>query len=227
MIKASDMRTEETDKQQPKQNSIPLRTFTIILVIFSIALAAHFGAKHYQVSSFKSQIIGATLDELGPLISELSRYEEPILESLLPVIISNLDGRLKDWDLRPETVTKADGIEAIFTTLKAVYPYSSAINLLESDFSTKKQQLDDNYLQLSNQFSQARTVFANVIRSDESQQAKRAYQYSNSLFPLLGRIEYAENNQDPAELERSLTIINTYLYKITQLHQRMNQETQE
>lgn len=227
MIKASEIRTEETAKKLPKQNNVRLRTFTIILVIFSIALAAHFGAKYYQVSSFKSQITGATLDELGPLISQLPRYEEPILESLLPVIISNLDVRLKDWNLRPETVTKADDIEAIFTSLNAVYPSSSAINLLESDFSTKKQQLDDNYLQLSNQFSQARTVFANVIRDDESRQAKRAYQYSNSLFPLLGRIEYAESNQDSAELERSLTIVNTYLYKITQLHQRMNQEPQE
>ncbi|MEF1297257.1 type VI secretion protein, partial [Vibrio parahaemolyticus] len=47
--------------------------------------------------------------------------------------------------------------------------------------------------------------------------AKKAYEYSNSLFPLLGRIEYAEKNSQRKEIERSLLLLNAYLYKINQL----------
>ncbi|TON65090.1 type VI secretion protein, partial [Vibrio parahaemolyticus] len=66
-------------------------------------------------------------------------------------------------------------------------------------------------------FAYARTVFANIAKQSADKDAKKAYEYSNSLFPLLGRIEYAEKNSQRKEIERSLLLLNAYLYKINQL----------
>nr|MCC4892374.1 type VI secretion protein [Vibrio sp. F13] len=51
----------------------------------------------------------------------------------------------------------------------------------------------------------------------ESKKTARAYEYSNSLFPLIGRIEYAEKEQQQKELQKSLRILNVYLHKIKTL----------
>jgi type VI secretion system protein VasL len=114
-------------------------------------------------------------------------------------------------------VNQVATISELTQQLTTIYPDSSSALMLKDNFDSQRNQLEQDFQTIINRFNSARTVFANVKVKGTDNSTQRAYEYSNSLFPLLGRIEYAEKKSKQAELDRSLQLLNTYLYKINQI----------
>ncbi|AUI87875.1 type VI secretion protein [Vibrio azureus] len=215
-------RKKPTPIDEKPTQEVPMKSgkglIFIILAILFAAFASHFIHKQYQHEKLQSQIEQASLPQLTAIVDsfevDLSQQQ---VQSLRSVTIERLDELMTNWPLDPIKVTNADKIDKLTHALSNIYPDSSSVQQLRNNFLEQRSQFESEFDAIYKQFSYARTTFANVVKKSSTKSAKKAYEYSNSLFPLLGRIEYAENNQEQQELERSAYLLNVYLYKLSQL----------
>lgn len=124
---------------------------------------------------------------------------------------------MNNWFLDSAKVSNVSELDSLTNELIAIYPDSSSAQQLRQNFLTQSAHLEDQFMDVYKRFSDARTVFANVARQNVDKNSEKAYEYSNSLFPLLGRIEYAEKYSQQKEIDRATLLLNIYLYKLSQL----------
>ena len=189
----------------------------IIGCIICGLVIVYIGIDYFETAKLKQRVQNATISQLAEISSELKSAPLKSREIAKHALISRFDQILLVWNEQADLILKSDKLFDVASNLEYLYPDSSSINLLSQKFTKQQNQLNADYQNLNRHFSQARTVFANIHINDSSTNAEQAYQYSNSLFPLLGRIDYAEKISDPNELQRSRNLLNIYLYKITQI----------
>ncbi|MEZ8036119.1 MULTISPECIES: type VI secretion system ImpA family N-terminal domain-containing protein [Vibrio] len=219
----STIKIDVSNKQSATTSKVDDKTPSNYLVVYllagflALALSSHFFYKQYQLNDLTKQIITSDISQLNEIAHSL-RYEyAPISQDVRPNVVNQLDTLMKGWVADPIKVYQIDILDRLTLDLTKLYPDSSSILRLRQEFTNEQEKLNTDYAQLHRRFSNARTVFANVIRGSESKKTARAYEYSNSLFPLIGRIEYAEKEQQQKELQKSLRILNVYLHKIKTL----------
>ncbi|MCG9578770.1 type VI secretion system ImpA family N-terminal domain-containing protein [Vibrio tubiashii] len=214
--------TKEKQKVEPASTkSNPIVLYALIGLIVA-ALAAHFIHKQQEFESLKRQIEQASLTELSEVADSLMSENKAHTPSLRKPTVDRLNSLMQDWYLDPVKVSRIDTIDELTSKLTTIYPDSSSIQQLRQSFKTRRSIFEDEYTAIHKRFAHARTVFANVANQNSDKETVAAYKYSNSLFPLLGRIEYAEKQMEQSEVDRSLLLLNTYLYKLNQLKTATN-----
>ena len=192
-------------------------------VIYSVvgllvaAFASHFIYKQHNYQNLKSDIEQSSFTQLSTIVDSLNFENKEYRLSLRSVTVERLDELMTDWTTDPVKVSQVNTIDKLTAELTVLYPDSSSAKQLRENFLDKRSRFENEFDAIYKRFAYARTVFANVAKQNTDKESKKAYEYSNSLFPLLGRIEYAEKNAQQKEIERSLLLLNTYLYKINQL----------
>ncbi len=189
-----------------------------------LALSSHFLYEQYQLKVLTRKVVTADIPQLSDIAHSLKYEYASISNDIKPKVVNQLDNLMKEWARDPVKVFEIDSLEQLTIDLTKLYPDSSSALRLRKEFTSTKDKLESDYMQLHRRFSDARTVFANVARGNESQKIARAYEYSNSLFPLIGRIEYAEKEKKQQELNKSLQILNVYLHKIRTLETELKEE---
>ncbi|AYO17342.1 type VI secretion protein [Vibrio owensii] len=218
----------KVDAKQPPATPQPESQKSSRWVLFSVvglltaALASHFIYKQHQYETLKDDIEHASLTELTDIVSSFSVENKDHRLSLRSATVERLDTLMTDWTLDPVKVSKVNTIDELTNELTEIYPDSSSAQQLRENFLDQRSRFENEFDVIYKRFAYARTVFANVAKQNSDKDSKKAYEYSNSLFPLLGRIEYAEKNTQQKEIERSLLLLNTYLYKINQLKTASN-----
>ncbi|MHA2714209.1 type VI secretion system ImpA family N-terminal domain-containing protein [Vibrio owensii] len=218
----------KVDAKQPPATPQPESQKSSRWVLFSVvglltaALASHFIYKQHQYETLKDDIEHASLTELTDIVSSFSVENKDHRLSLRSATVERLDTLMTDWTLDPVKVSKVNTIDELTNELTEIYPDSSSAQQLRENFLDQRSRFENEFDVIYKRFAYARTVFANVAKQNSDKDSKKAYEYSNSLFPLLGRIEYAEKNTQQKEIERSLLLLNTYLYKINRLKTASN-----
>jgi len=218
----------KVDAKQPPVTPQPELQKSSRLVLFSVvglltaALASHFIYKQHQYETLKDDIEHASLTELTDIVRSFNVENKDHRLSLRSATVERLDTLMTDWTLDPVKVSKVNTIDELTYELTEIYPDSSSAKQLRENFLDQRSRFENEFDVIYKRFAYARTVFANVAKQNSDKDSKKAYEYSNSLFPLLGRIEYAEKNTQQKEIERSLLLLNTYLYKINQLKTASN-----
>jgi len=208
---------EQKKAPEPKAaKSSNVAIYALIGLIF-VAFSAHFIHKQYEYSSLKQQINHASLTELSLIVDSLSHENKVHTATLRTSAVDRLNSLMANWYFDPVKVSNIEVIDELTLKLTALYPDSSSISQLRENFEAQRDNFEQEFTAIHKRFAHARTVFANVANQNSNQDAVAAYKYSNSLFPLLGRIEYAEKQQEQSEIERSLLLLNTYLYKLKQI----------
>ncbi|WP_234493928.1 type VI secretion system ImpA family N-terminal domain-containing protein [Vibrio maritimus] len=203
-------------KASHSTNSSSLIILAIVLVI-AVAVAAHFSFRQYQFESMKTRIENASIDELARVITSKKYISINKDASLRATSVDRVDTLMSDWTSDAVKVSQAETLGRLTAELIELYPDSSSALMLRERFLQQSSNLESEFNALFRKFSSARTVFANVVIDNPNRQSSMAYEYSNSLFPLLGRIDYAEKNNNSEELDQSIRLLNIYLYKINQL----------
>lgn len=218
----------KVDAKQPPATQQPESQKSSRWVLFSVvglltaALASHFIYKQHQYETLKDDIEHASLTELTDIVRSFNVENKDHRLSLRSATVERLDTLMTDWTLDPVKVSKVNTIDELTNELTEIYPDSSSAQQLRENFLDQRSRFENEFDVIYKRFAYARTVFANVAKQNSDKDSKKAYEYSNSLFPLLGRIEYAEKNTQQKEIERSLLLLNTYLYKINQLKTASN-----
>ncbi|WP_260260666.1 type VI secretion protein [Vibrio intestinalis] len=188
-----------------------------------IAITLFFFYPHYQKKQLIAQVNQASIPELASIVDELnSQNNRDTLSDLRQPTITRLDQLMDGWTLDPVRVNNLDKLEHLTNQLLLLYPDSNYASKLQQDFQLKKASFDKEFEMIYQRFSIARTAIANATLHQTDKKSVQAYKYSNSLFPLLGRIEYSEKHKQQKDVERSLQLLNTYLYKINQLKTESN-----
>lgn len=207
---------------QPESQKSSRWVLLSVVGLLTSALASHFIYKQHQYETLKDDIEHASLTELTDIVGSFSVENKDHRLSLRSATVERLDTLMTDWTLDPVKVSKVNTIDELTYELTEIYPDSSSAQQLRENFLDQRSRFENEFDVIYKRFAYARTVFANVAKQNSDKDSKKAYEYSNSLFPLLGRIEYAEKNTQQKEIERSILLLNTYLYKINQLKTASN-----
>ncbi|NAW56190.1 MULTISPECIES: type VI secretion system ImpA family N-terminal domain-containing protein [unclassified Vibrio] len=196
-----------------------------LAVVILVALFSHFVYQDRRVEAMKTQIEIASINQLVPLANAIKLEDNSTKQAIKDTLLQRVSALVNGWDLDPIRVSQIDDIGSVTQTVTELYPDSSSAQSLSATFEQSRADLEAEYQKLSAEFKQARTVFANAkAKNNDKASIERAYRYSNTLFPLLGRIEYAAQNQMPEEVAKSQRLLNIYQHKLNELKVELQQE---
>ncbi|MYM58944.1 type VI secretion protein [Vibrio sp. OCN044] len=202
---------------EPEKSHSAVWAVSIAVSVFILALSAFYLQKSLLVADYEQKIASNNVSILLQVTHDLSTENKDTIERLKQPLIGVIDAMVFDLNKSPEKVTKLKTLKEIIENLATIYSDSSSVQVLSAELARYDEQMQRDFREISRRFARARTAIANLKLDTNDSETELAYQYSNSLFPLLGRIEYAEKTNDPEELDRSLNLINVYLHKIAQL----------
>ncbi|MBU2896149.1 type VI secretion system ImpA family N-terminal domain-containing protein [Vibrio hepatarius] len=202
---------------EPKSNRSAVWTIAVAVGVFIFALSAFYLKKDQLLTEYKQKIASNNISVLLQVTQGLNTEKQDTIEQLKQPLISAIDKMVFDLEHSPKKVSQLSNLIEITDNLANLYSDSSSVQVLSTELNRFESQMEQDFKDISNRFSRARTAIANLKLGNNDTNTQLAYQYSNSLFPLLGRIEYAEKANDPTELDRSLVLINIYIHKIAQL----------
>ncbi|MCG9681120.1 type VI secretion system ImpA family N-terminal domain-containing protein [Vibrio sp. Isolate23] len=200
-------------------------TIALVVGLFIFSLSAYYLHKEQMLNSYKQQIASNNIPTLLQVTESLRLENKDTLNKLKEPLISTIDTIVYDLEKSPEKIGQISSLIQLTDNLSELYSDSSSVQVLSTELQRVKNQLEKDFTDISSRFSRARTAIANLKLDSGDTNTKLAYQYSNSLFPLLGRIEYAEKTNNTEELDRSLILINVYLHKIAQLKATQENQT--
>ncbi|SDH60876.1 type VI secretion system protein VasL [Vibrio xiamenensis] len=212
-------------KPEANNRSALFTISAMVIAVFAIT-SSYFVFKNYQLSSLKQQVEMGSVSQLKSLTAKLPIEYRDAKDALKMPLLTRLDALMNNWPLEPSMVSQMDDLGEVVRQVTALYPDSSSAKQLNQNYLDQRSAIEQEYQAIHRRFTNARTVFANVIAASQDQQAKQAYEYSNTLFPLLGRIEYAEKARTEQELDKSLKLLNVYLYKINQIRNSLSNTNQ-
>lgn len=215
---------KQTVKVEPQYSTKTPNKLLIASVITGIiAVALFYFNQRHQQARLVEQIQQASISELVDIVNELSTEKRrDKVNNLRQPTVERLNQLMDGWTLDPVRVSNLKALENVTNQLVLLYPDSTSASQLQQDFQLKKAGFEAEFNNIYQRFTLARTAIANVTLQQTDTTSAQAYKYSNSLFPLLGRIEYSQKHQQQKDVERSLHLLNTYLYKINQLKTESN-----
>ena len=209
--------TQPVADVEPEKSHSAVWAVSIAVSVFILALSAFYLKKSLLLADYEQKIASNNVSILLQVTHDLSTENKDTIERLKQPLIGVIDAMVFDLNKSPEKVTNLKTLKEIIENLATIYSDSSSVQVLSAELARYDEQMQRDFREISRRFARARTAIANIKLDTNDSETDLAYQYSNSLFPLLGRIEYAEKTNDPEELDRSLSLINVYLHKIAQL----------
>jgi type VI secretion system protein VasL len=216
-IKVPEANDETSNK--PESNSKPLLIILIVLGFFLCMLFANFFYSDNQKRALRQQIETANIHDIVALLPELEPKEESIKQSIKSDIIKRTQWLVSGWELDPIRVNQLPTLTLAVDKLKTIYPDSATAKSMQEELASQTIEFDNAYKRINRQFLKSRTVFANAKSQEKS--IIKAYDYSNSLFPLLGRIEYAEKKMTSTEIDKTQRLLNIYQHRINTLKEEL------
>lgn len=182
-----------------------------------------FGFKHYQQQKLLQTFKNANFDDFSSLIQELTHSPKSTQQELKEVVFNKSTVFFKNWSEDPLKINKLNTLTSIINALKGVYSDSIIYQSLEHNFYNDKNNLINSYSGIKQQFNRARTIIANAQLTSQSSSITKSYKFSNTLFPLLARIEYAENSMDDNDIKKAQYILNVYQLRINSLTSKVSE----
>jgi len=205
-----------TKQQMPyKKTAMVIGAFILIFVIF-------FGYKHYQQQKLLQTFKNATFDDFSSLVQELAHSPKNTQHELKEIVFNKSTDFFKKWSEDPLKINKLNTLTSIINALKGVYSDSIIYQSLEHNFYNDKNNLISSYSGIKKQFNSARTIIANAQLTSQSSSITKSYKFSNTLFPLLARIEYAENSMNNNDIKKAQYILNVYQVRINALTSKLS-----
>jgi len=189
----------------------------IIISILILISSIYLGFKNYQQEQQLQTFKNANLDEFSSLIQKLTHSPKKTQRALKEIIFNKSTDFFKNWAEDPLKINKMDRLVSIITSLEEIYPDSITFQSIKGSFDNDRYNLINNYVGIKQQFNSARTIIANAQLTSLSPSVTKSYKFSNTLFPLLGRIEYAESSLKIDDINKAQYILNTYQFKINAL----------
>ena len=215
-VAASVVKSPPINNQAPRTGKNNSKSFgAVVIGIFLLLLFTHFFYNDNQTQHLKEKIKTANTHEMIKILSTLEYKKDDVKQSIKPNIIQQTQRLLSNWTLDPMKINQLKTLNLAIQQLQKNYPDSVAANEMKANIILQTEELDQEYTRINQQFLKSRTVFANAQEKDSAM--IKAYDYSNSLFPLLGRIEYAEKKMTLAEINRTQRLLNVYQHKINTL----------
>ncbi|ANW25629.1 hypothetical protein BA953_00870 [Vibrio coralliilyticus] len=195
--------------------------FTSIMIIFF----AYFFLQHQENEIKQLKVkIGHYSNEMVLSLMK-STEDQAVISAIKPDLYKKLNDAVLSWGHRSMRTSKREVLLASIQEFKKLYPESNKAIVLERDFMTERDKVNQEFSRLEDQFKKARTVFANLkVKKGALSEVQQSYHYSNSLFPLLGRINFAEAEQSMEELDKAQYILNVYQHKISELRDELTSE---
>ncbi|SGZ02968.1 ImpA-related N-terminal family protein [Moritella viscosa] len=195
----------------------------IIICILIVIFIMFFGFKHYQQQKLLQTFKNANFDDFSSLIQELTHSPKSTQQELKEVVFNKSTVFFKNWSEDPLKINKLNTLTSIINALKGVYSDSIIYQSLEHNFYNDKNNLINSYSGIKQQFNRARTIIANAQLTSQSSSITKSYKFSNTLFPLLARIEYAENSMDDNDIKKAQYILNVYQLRINSLTSKVSE----
>ncbi|USR96967.1 type VI secretion system ImpA family N-terminal domain-containing protein [Aliivibrio fischeri] len=205
------------------KNIKPMVTISLAFIFILTLLFGHFLYADNQKSTLLINIQKADLTTINPLISQLENKEDDLKQYVKTALIKQALHLNKDWEVTSTKVDKINELETLNHSLKNLYPDSAAVKKLEYEFNQQRADFENEYSDIHQRFLKSRTIFANAKNHNSDENIVKAYSYSNSLFPLLGRIEYAEKQNSLEELDRTQYLLNVYQHKLNTIRKNIQQ----
>ncbi len=224
-------RTTNTDYAKhntPQLNASNQHTTTLLVIFASVlilgAIFGRFAYKDRQISKLKEHIPSSSIEQLTNTVNQLREKDRDTKIAVKDTIIASVDQFYQDWVGDPIRINQVQKLNQLITSTVYLYPDSSAATALQIRLNHDKAQIEQEFQKIVRDFKQARTAFANVkLGQNLSEQSiNSAYKYSNSLFPLLGRMEYTELNRSKDEMKKTQYLLNVYQYKLNSINQIIN-----
>ncbi|XDF79023.1 hypothetical protein AAFX60_017730 [Aliivibrio fischeri] len=186
-------------------------------------LFGHFFYADNQKSTVLINIQKSDLTTINPLISQLENKDDAVKQYVKTALIEQALHLNKNWEITSTKVNKINELATLNHNLKKLYPDSAAVKKLEHEFNQQRANFENEYSDIHRRFLKSRTIFANAKNHNSDENIVKAYSYSNSLFPLLGRIEYAEKQNSLEELNRTQYLLNVYQHKLNTIRKNIQQ----
>nr|WP_157828342.1 hypothetical protein [Enterovibrio nigricans] len=210
----------ETPKhtEPPNNKKQPIYLYALIATGLMIGTFGRIAYTENKIMTLSEQVELSSISNLSVLTSRIAKENEEIREELKNSLLTRSEELVNNLIVDPDNINKLKVIENILKSLNDLYPDSASTQKITEEFKTKKSSLEVQYRDINKDFQTARTYFANAkLKNPDEHFYVIAYQYSNSLFPLQGRIEFAERNSNVAELEKAQRMLNIFQYKINEL----------
>ena len=190
-----------------------------IIIILMIIFLIYFSSKQYpsQLKTFEN----ANFDEFSTLVQALPHSSKKTQLVLKDVVLNKSTSFFNNWSVDPLKINKLDSLIAILNALEGTYPDSVKYQTLKHDFNIERNTLINSYKDIKLQFNRARTIIANAQLTSPTPSVTTSYKFSNTLFPLLGRIEYAENTMLENDITKAQFILNAYQLRINTLTSKL------
>lgn len=199
------------------KNNVKLKMYfvaSIIVVCFFVVLG-HLEYEEIKIENLKKQINVSTINNLSMITKRMNRDNSETNLAIKDAIFSRAKIIVDNLEYDPISINKIKDIDSILNSLTVFYPDTPFSKTLIDNVYLNKVNLENEYIKINESFLNVRTHFANANTSDNHNEfVETAYKYSNTLFPLLGRIEYAEKERSHAEVEKAQKILNVYQHKL-------------
>lgn len=216
--------TTAVTKNKTEEKNSNTKPFLVILSAFIFIICLLFGHFFYndnQTRVYILKIQQSDIASINEVFLTIENKDTKFKQSIKNELIQRTQDFVKEWEITPLKVNNIDKLSELVQHLKTLYPDSATAKKLETEFTQQLSVFNNEYYLLNQQFKRARTVFANVKDDASNKHIDKAYNYSNSLFPLLGRLEYAEKENSVDELNQTQYLLNVYQHRLNLVKQEI------
>ena len=218
IMKNEDTHSIETIRKTEKKNN-----YGIVFIVLSPVFILFFTLLNVE---YKERIQRKLIDDIKSssiydfniIMKDLGSERNTLKKEVKSIILKRTQSFLDDLIIDPLKLNKIESINEILIKVNELYPDSMLSKEQFINLNEIRTILKDEYLKINNDFLSVRTYFANMQNKETGDiYLKKAYYYTNTLFPLLGRIEYAQKEKSFEELEKAQKQLNVYQYKINEI----------
>ena len=217
--KTSNKTIKKTDKKK-KNYGILFIVFSPVFILIFIFL--HIEYKERIQKKLTDEINSSSIYDFNILMRDLASERMTLKMDVRNIILNRTQSFLNDLRSNPLKLNQIQSINDILSKVNVFYPDSTFAKEQLMKLNEIKSTLKDEYSKINKDFLSVRTYFANMKNKDsENIYLEKAYYYTNTLFPLLGRIEYAQKEESFEELEKAQKQLNVYQYKINEIKESL------
>ncbi|WP_413111695.1 type VI secretion system ImpA family N-terminal domain-containing protein [Thaumasiovibrio sp. DFM-14] len=223
----SERKTEQEDIKnvtteiKPPPPSLPLKETSstrlpkwmkISVVIFSIPTIIVM-ANYLQYEYLKYRVGTAGIKDLPHVLKKVKNQNSFVVDRLQGHILNITEGMIYGWSSDYRKLHNYPIYKEVVGHLDNIYPDSIKIKEIRNQIHLDVTQLEQDFITAQRQFRSTRTAIANIQQEFNGPDYDIAYRYSNTLMPLLGRLEHIANNQNDNESAlKAQQLLNSYQF---------------
>ena len=228
IVKVEELEQNKIIKKEDKKinkNNYPGIIILLFVPLFILGLIVfNVGYKKRAQKKIINQISFTSIYDFKKLVRNLESQSDEMKGDIKNVIFNRTKCFLDDLISEPLKLNQIQVVHDILVRVNLFYPDSMIPKDQIKILNEIKYELRDEYKKIHNDFLIVRTHFANEQKSKRKgdNHVKKAYFYTNTLFPLLGKIEYAEKEKSNEALEKAQKHLNAYQNKINEIKESLS-----